>query len=273
MNNLDPIVAKELLLRNKLGPLTISYKLNIRDDKERGIKYIINLQNFFAYLTQPNLIGEKSIEIRDIHSICIFGSVLYRHIPIPFDEKSKIYSKKGDIKIKNTSTKELPRSIPNDIDLLVILNKNVLDNEKEIVESGSSAKKKKFNKRIEQGYGGKSVHWDPEESEIPLHICFRTVSQFLKGINNKDRISEHVSEFGLPVIGRNNFDNMLKKIKGNKRRVMHRIKWKVAKEICYPTCVSKWWAKYSLKDEKIRKSTNVPPEIEIENNRFQLLDI
>lgn len=273
MKNLDPTVAKELLLRNKLGPLTIFYKLNIGEGKNKDIRYTINMQNFFSYLTQPNLFGEKSIEIKDIHSICLFGSVLYRHIPIPFDEQSTIYSKKGNIKIKNTPTKELPRSVPNDIDLLITLNKNVLDDEKEIIESGSSAKKKRFNKRVEHGYGGKSVHWDPEESEIPLHICFRTVSQFLKGINNKDRISEYVSEFGLPIIGQNNFNEMLKKIKDNKRRVMHRIKWKITKGICYPVCVSKWWVKYSLEDERIRRNAMVPPEIEIEHNRFQLLDV
>ncbi len=275
MNNLDPTVAKELLLRNKLGPLSIFYKLNIGEKGKKGkdIIYTINMQNFFTYLTQPNLFGEKSIEIRDIHSICIFGSVLYRHIPIPFVEQTKIYSKKGDIKVCNTPTKELSRPVPNDIDILVILNKNVLNDEKEIVESGSSAKKKRFNKRVERGYGGRSVHWDPEESEIPLHICFRTVSQFFKGINNKDRIAEYVSEFGLPIIGQNNFNEVLKRIKGNKRRVMHRIKWKITKEVCYSMCTSKWWVRYSLKDEKIRRNANVPPEIEIESNRFELLDV
>lgn len=276
MKNLDPTIAKQLLIRNKLGPLTIFYKLNIgeKGKKSKDIRYTIDMSNFFSYITQSELFGEKSIGIEDIHSICIFGSVLYRHIPIPFVEQTKIYSKKGNIEVRNTPTKELPRPVPNDIDLLVILNKNVLNNEKEIIESGSSVKKKKFNKRIERGgYGGTSVYWDSEESEIPLHICFRTVSQFLKGINNEDRISEYVSEFGLPIIGQNNFNNMLKKIKGNRRRVMHRIKWEVTNEICSSTCVSKWWVKYSLKDESARRNAVVPPEIEIEDDRFQFLDV
>ncbi len=275
MKNLDPIVAKQLLLRGKLGLLTIFYELNIHDtdQKRKDIRYTIDMESFFSYITQPELFGEKSIEIEDIYSICIFGSILYRHIPIPFVEQAKIYSKKGDIRIKNALTKELPRSVPNDIDLLVILNKNVLGDEKEIVESSSCTKKKRFNKKIEYGYGGKSIYWVAEESEIPLHICFRTISQFLKGINNGDNIAEYVAQFGLPLIGQNNFDNMLKKIKGNRRRVMHRIKWKIIKEVCYANCKSKWWVKYSLEDEKKRRRAIIPPEIEIDNNKFKLLDI
>ena len=277
MKNIDPLVIKQLIKEDMLGNLRILYKVNVvKDPKEKNQRlYKIILKDFFQYITNNDLFTNCAIDYSDIHSVCLFGSVLYRHIPIPIEYEPEVLSVRGNLVVKKTKTKELPRPLPKDIDILIVLNKNVLKEKEKVVKKGSCGKQRVFKKEVynSDGYGGTSTRWASTDSDLSVDINFRTISQFLNGINEGDIVSTYVAEFGIPFVGQNNFYKMLRNIKNNRRRVMHKIKWVINKsKKCSANCESIWWKKYSLEDEKIRREATVPKEVKIKSERFDFME-
>ena len=276
MQDVDPITVKHLFEEQKLNNLTIFYKRNMcPKDFERKVYFSFSLMTFFEKLLSDDLFIDSSISFNDISSICLFGSVLHKHIPVPIEVTHHTVKKGGAIQTVEVK-EEKPRSIPNDIDIFVMLKSGLLDSPK-TVTTIPLASKSIFRKQVVQGvgsYGGDETRIVEHGSTLPLHISIRSISQFLNGINNGDEVSEYISTFGVPFVGQKNFSQTLEKIKGNVRKDMHKIRWKIASNhSCKIECRPIWWKNYNLDTERIRReAVNIPPD-KPEITRFEMMEI
>lgn len=265
MQNVDALTVEKLFKDNKLCNLEVYYERNICPEGQSSTaKFAFKLDSFFEAIN-------SKVTFSEISSICLFGSVLYRHIPIPTVVVDRIVKKRGTISIVKTK-EERERPLPNDIDIFVLLKHKLSEGEPDAIQTIPLCERKIYKKI--SGYGGSYLEKISGDSDLPLHISFRSISQFLNGINHGDEISEYVATFGIPFVGQKKFYQTLKHIKGNVRKDMHRIKWKVDKnDFCRIRCYNKWWKNHDLTNEKMkREARNIPSE-ESNKNRFELMDV
>ena len=179
MKNITTKMIKLLLENKQLGYLNIIYKRNKVDDTNISkCKYMIPLENLFDGILKPAFaIG--NIDIDEIVSVCLFGSVLYRHIPIPFTTIEHVKLRDGSPKI--CSTREyLPRPWPKDIDVVIFTKFPVARKDGQSVSLGQ-----KYNWHKSQGdYDSSSYRIDNDAFPIELH--YRSIVEFYDGIAQGD---------------------------------------------------------------------------------------
>ena len=58
-----------------------------------------------------------------------------------------------------------------------------------------------------------------------LHIVYRSLDQFLEGIDNRDKISENIFKTGVPIVGKSNFHEIISRFDTRERKQLNEIKW------------------------------------------------
>ncbi len=171
---------------------------------------------FFEYQVRPE----------DIDTMVVYGSVLYRHFP-PKEitrTRKKWYLFGPEVEGETIET----RDIPEDFDLMVI------------TEEGPSEDKRIFPERVPWGYGSKVVFaavkterttYGPTgvsvmRDGIPLHIAYRSVDQFLDGLEKGDTVSESIIRYGLPIVEKEKFEEVVRDIRYPERETLHEVEWR-----------------------------------------------
>jgi hypothetical protein len=264
MQNVEIDIVKKLLKKGHLGKLLAPYKGEPQPKKKKWIE--IDLNEFFhGFLHSLN-----PVKLDDIVTVCVFGSVLYKHIPKPTVEDSvmrKKYIFFGEMVVKDV-VRELPRNAPNDVDIMVISN-----TAPSLADCNNSLNAAFFRRqKLDSYYGGSGYK---EIGGVPVHIHYRSVRQFLSGINNNETVCRYVAQYGIPFVGHNKFEEILNDIKNNKRYIRHKLKWKMySKQECGVQCSSKWFAwlmsKPSIETSKEGILARVPVEEKL--TRADLID-
>jgi hypothetical protein len=217
MQNIDIDVVKKLQKYGHLGDLLIPYKGLPNSGKKKVIR--LDLFKFFDLFSESFF---PPVKIDDIQVVCLFGSTLYKHIPrksVLETVVKKKYIFFGDISVKNIG-KKLPRAQPNDIDLMVISRGDV-----SLKENNKAEISTLYCREKESGMYSSSSEYKIV-GDLPVHIHYRSVSQFLNGINGDDTVSRYVATYGIPFVGQNRFKEILSNIKNNSRDIRHKLKWK-----------------------------------------------
>ncbi len=274
MENIELNIIEKVIKTNKLGCLTIYYKKDKdlqQTSEPRNCEFCIDLKKLFIKIINNKSISNTMISYNDIETIVLFGSVLYKHIPVFTKKTEKIYKNRTGIRTRIIKEK-IPKQFPNGIDILIILKSKLLNIPKKINILENVAENKLFEKY--DLYMGSGIRLK-QKDEIPLHITFLTKTEFLNGINDGENIVTYISTFGIPFVGQKNFYKLLSHIKNNKRKIMHKIKWKMNKTgFCEIVCTPKLFSFYSLKQERNRRrAINISPGIKNKFTRFEIIDI
>ncbi len=159
---------------------------------------------------------EYQTEPENIEAIAIYGSVLYKHFPVP---GKTIQVNQDNIRGFLGLGKKVPRTIPGkrekpeDIDLMVITKEGLTD--EKIIPTI------KEDRYIEGFYG----HYQEFITEQGLHIVYRSTDQFLEGIGNGDELSESVVKYGVPIVGEKRFTEIIRDVKNPTRENLHSFEW------------------------------------------------
>jgi len=230
MQNVDIKVVKKLFAKGHLGELLIPYRGLPEPKKKKWIE--IKLFDFFNSFSAGSA---PIVKMDNIEVVCLFGSTLYKHIPKPIKYDSVLRKKYiffGEMLVRDVK-KELPRPAPRDVDIMVISNvPPSLSDINGVINSAFYRRQK-----IHSYYGGSGYK---EIGGVPVHIHYRSVSKFLNGINNGDTVCRYVAKYGIPFVGHDKFNEILGKIKNNKRYIRHKLKWKMySRRECGVACSTK----------------------------------
>lgn len=206
----------------------------------------LDLSKLFSHATEK-------IELEDIEAICVYGSVLYKHFHsggrgerIKIRRKYWLFGPKLHLK----TIKKL-KYLPRDFDVMVITKTNPPLEEKIIkprnlssYDNGDSfyhhRSRSSINDfvvmesvvKIEEWWSKIGWHYHDPPNKFkdfltyvyrPLHITYRSVEQFLTGIGHGDELSESVVRYGIPIIGKNRFEEIIRDIRFPKREPLHQV--------------------------------------------------
>jgi len=218
--DITPELMKKYFESGKLGRLSVQIPNcgTILGDLTQLYRHATGLQ-FFEYQTS----------LENIEAMAVYGSVLYKHFPQETTTKTR---KKGVLfgpEIQEEVTK--PRKMPNDFDIMVITKKSLTDDKiivpkKKLVDTGYGYIESTIPTAVEtkelvcDGYGYIEVR-----GGLNLHITYRSIEQLLNGLGQGDTISESVVRYGIPIIGKKRFSEVLKDVSSPKREVLHRVEW------------------------------------------------
>lgn len=246
IDDVDMILFKRYHDENKLKDVSLDFVFNEKKlksseeifDTKKG-KISINLKNLFRASTNFEKFS-YGIEPDAIQSICLYGSVLYKNFPGQLSEVKPIFGRRFVLQ---------ERKIPKDLDFLVLLNKGLTKEDVIIppkTRDGDRNNEKYLNFKnglikIEWDYGtsyivkkgfskidvSSATGFDGETDEriLNFHLCYRSVDQFLNGIGKGDFISEEAASYGIPIIGGENFERILKKHNFPNRNPLYNIRW------------------------------------------------
>ena len=191
-------------------------------------EFFINLDIFFRSIIGLKMY-EPAINPQNIESVCIYGSVLYKHFPPKIEEKVTKF-----LGFVINKEKRKVQDYPNDFDIAVILKEGISpdkviitkrhesDSSDIVLPSGARKKLPIFNE-IALMYG-RLIPIDSEEGNMPLHIAYRSIEQFLNGIKQGDELSQSIYNYGLPIVGQTIFNEIIKPVFGN-RNPLHTVQW------------------------------------------------
>ena len=227
--NLTIHAMEEYYKTNKLGDLSLTWPNEKRDQIRADLSKLFGLSMGLESINDQ--MPPEQICPQNIESILVYGSVLFKTLPkITETISHRKYLIFGP---KITKTITLPRKlVPNDFDVMVIL------------KEGFSQEKLIIPQRILvndlPGYGHyeyispaveRITHYSFDDTCYPLkigmnlHISYRSVEQFINGIGKGDTVSEKVAEFGIPIVGKDDFEERIRKINFSNRKVLHEILW------------------------------------------------
>ena len=195
----------------------------------------VDLSQLFKHATGLKFL-KHLITPENIESMCVYGSVLYKHFP---NEKQIIHKTKkymffGPEK-QFIKTIKKSRKLPNDFDVMVITKQGFTEDkvitpikhlesdfafgyslDYEVIDFTAVETKK----MVPTSYG-----YSEDIGGANLHITYRSAEQFLTGLGDGDELSESVLKYGLPIIGQNKFAEIIKNITSPKRGPLHKIEW------------------------------------------------
>ncbi len=215
-NDLTAELFQKYLENKQLGNLLIQipdckhtcgglFNLPMNTSLEHLFKEATNYR-FFKHETKPE----------NIEAICVYGSVLYKHFP----RKTEIRKRKKWFVFGKEIQEEvlLPRKKPGDFDVMVITKEGFTE-EKIIIPEGKGIVVSTEGFETEYGYYEAKTNHN-------LHITYRSIAQFLSGIGNRDTLSESVFRYGVPIVGREQFEELVNTSYDTvKREPQHEIEW------------------------------------------------
>lgn len=181
----------------------------------------MDLGDFYETLSESDLETRDSID--DIYSVCVLGSVLYRD-----------------------SDKE---DMPNDLDLILIRENKGDERDVAVVpekKSEAQIRRTRYSYQVEEAlvhtevprlnsFFERVVLNEPDyrllDSAIDLNLQQRSKRQFKQGIERGDTVSESVYNHGVPLIGRENFEELVGELEEERedltvsRKPLHDINW------------------------------------------------
>ncbi|MBR9678302.1 MAG: hypothetical protein GOU97_03370 [Nanoarchaeota archaeon] len=192
----------------------------------------VDLPQFYNHATSAE--GSKRwLKPEDIESVVVFGSVLYKHFP----QEEEIITRKKWFLFGPTIEKVVlkSRQMPNDFDVMVITTEGFTKDKiviprvtvPKIVYGTCSANGCEGEgavietKRVAwSGYGYVEVFGGSN-----FHISYRSVEQLLNGLGKGDTVSESVISYGLPIIGKSRFEDIIDSVDFPERNPLHWVQW------------------------------------------------
>lgn len=200
LKDIEPLSEKGLL-----GNIKIKYR-DYFTKRNSNTKFKIN--QYFNIKLEDLFDGIKKdiTNPEEIETICLFGSVLYRHFFHPINNAGQVLKKKS----------------PSDIDFGIILKKDLGLNESTFRKIGEFYKPYKTRRGNDYGSWWESHN---EISEIPVHISYFSIEQFLNNSEQEKGAMKNIIEYGLPIIGQEKFKEIVKNAKSQKRKPFHKFRW------------------------------------------------
>jgi len=171
---------------------------------------------------------EEQTKPENIEAIVVYGSVLYKHFPPKtIIEKRKKYHLFGPEVRKEIIQR---REMPGDFDIMILMRRG-LTVDKVIIPKPKSPN----NSYVESAAQVTKTRWDnggsygsyiETKSGANLHVTYRSVQQLLNGLGNGDTVSESVVRYGLPIVGRERFAEIVRNITSPQREPLHRVMWR-----------------------------------------------
>jgi len=221
-NDITPKLMQDYSESNKLGFIKSKIPIQPNEDEPDILMGSVELDLSKLYdIIKPN---HKKGDEASIISVCVFGSVLYKHFDSPYSE------------------------IPHDLDLMCILaysdDKNIVIPERvvkpktrkeasgygynEVIESSvvyTTTPTKVYSTFLDYFFG--TSKYESVDGAIPLHVSYRSVNQLINGLGRGDTLSESVVAYGILIIGQKRFAEIIKDIKSPERKPLHSVAWKV----------------------------------------------
>src|SRR3989344_199705 len=248
--DITPQLFQRYFEAGKLGSLKIEIP-----ECYRCTEMKVNLDELFRHSTSIKFF-EYQTRPKDIVSMCIFGSTLYKHFLIGEREIEEKILKKPTIqeeeksflsriisrllyKIFNNDNEALEvvnraykvREAPEDFDVMVVTKEGLTADKLIIPQTRTEGDNYgswqvidhsavETKKLIPNEYGYVEVRGGKE-----LHIVYRSVEQLLNGIGKGDTVSESVVRYGIPIIGQRSFEDVIQGVTMPKREPLHQIEW------------------------------------------------
>lgn len=223
IKDVDPEFLKELNSKNRLGKLLVKIPFK-PESEEKDIlygTYRADLKEIYQTILKP-------MSKEDIFSVCLIGSILYKSFtdkdfieldkaPSDFDllVLTKDSPDKVDIVIPKRVIKPIMKKVPHAYGSYDIVETSIIETkipyrrDRTFLETICREKKHGYTK-----------------GAIDLHIDYRSISQFEKGLGKGDTISESAFIYGVPIIGKANFESLIEKNPvGLERKVKHEVIW------------------------------------------------
>lgn len=225
---LDADLFYEYYRKGALGAieLTIPGGMKIKVELDKLFEHVTNLKSFENRTTPEN-----------IEAICVYGSALYKH----FGEEETLTQERKKYLLfgpKEVKTQTVTRyKIPRDFDVLVILKDGLTDDkivvpvrtttnvdtgygyvERRVESDGTSGVLTQHPVVGDYGYIESYVRG----GDLDLHICYRSVEQFLAGLGQGDELSESVVSYGVPVAGKGRFEILVNSV-NRERSPLHSV--------------------------------------------------
>ncbi len=219
--DITPALMQDYFEAERLGELSVQIPKCgvISADLDSLYRHATGLE-FFEYQIGP----------KDIEAMVVYGSVLYKHFPreITTNTRKKWLFFGPEIKEELIQ----PRKMPSDFDVMIITGEGLTDDkiivpERSSVDKGygyfesisSTAVETKRMARRDYGYieirGGAN-----------LHITYRSVEQLIRGSGQGDTVSESVIRYGVPIIGRDRFSEIIQDVPWPEREELHHVEWR-----------------------------------------------
>ena len=242
--DITPRAFHEYYKAKKLGNLRIEFPACSKCKEVRlSLRELYRLGIFYYKSNKKDSscsVFEKNFE--NIEFVCVYGSILYNNFPL-FKRKYLFF---GSL----IPTKGQKR--PHDFDVLCITKDKLID-EKIIIpkrvkswhlfnqtgvdifhdSSIESAVKRVYTERgytRVETYNSSDSYYEfsgyvDQEDNLPLHITYRSLDQFLNGIGRGDEVSESVVRYGIPLVGAERFYEIIKNIETPRREALHQVEW------------------------------------------------
>jgi hypothetical protein len=206
-------------------------------------EFVVDFKTLFEAATGFEQGAFRTVPPEGIESICLLGSVLYRHVP--FQEEDVVTTAKKYVfwgpEIE-TSRKHVVKNkaMLSDIDVIVVTSSGLDGRDMVIPE-------KKISPIIERKQGSygpydliiaqgieATYHFlicngydrftrDQKPSPVSLHIDYRSHDQIKKGIAQGDTVSQSLLHHGVPIIGKTSFERIVTEI-GAPREPLHYVR-------------------------------------------------
>ncbi len=227
MKDITPKLMQKYFESGKLGNI----RIEIPDQNNIYKEMDVDLSELYRHSTGIKFF-KFEVSPEEIQTMCVYGSVLYKHFSL--EEKIPITRKKywlfGPTQT-TIRTKSKPIHFPNDFDIMIITNKafskeKIIKPKKHIVDDSYGPYEVidhtsiKTKKRLPSSYGYFEILGGAN-----LHIVYRSVEQFLKGLGKGDTLSESVVRYGIPIVGQEKFYKIIDEVNYPKREAKHFIKW------------------------------------------------
>jgi len=197
----------------------------IEIDLENLWKHVANL---YTWPVKISNVEKEKVTPKNISSVCIYGSTLYKHFPTDFIRARKKWFGFGKEVVETIKRK---RKKPSDLDLMVITKEPV---GKELFFPGKENMIKTIGEKS-GSYGSFTA-----KGNIKLHLTYRSEKQFYDTLTKGDKLTEAVIEYGLPLVGESNFERILSGILSPiQRNCQHEVEWNDDAKILYGTIVER----------------------------------